>query len=173
MQNIQHRLIDAPADGLGALLDRVATGDDPLWPAPAWPPLILDAGLAPGSRGGHGPIRYSVTEYEYGRRVRFSFDRETGIDGYHEFLVTAEGPGRCRLTHTIDGAPRGRMRLLWPLAIRWLHEALVHDLFDNAERAATGRLGGRPARWSPWVRLLRRTLGARPRRGRDTSLRRP
>ncbi|MEV7907606.1 hypothetical protein AB0P04_38905, partial [Streptomyces anulatus] len=56
----------------------------------------------------------------------------------------------------IVGTVEGRMAVLWPLVIRWMHEALVHDLFDNAERAATGRMSRRPARWSLWVRLLRR-----------------
>ncbi|GIH74459.1 SRPBCC family protein [Planobispora longispora] len=162
MRNIQERTIDASAETLGALLDRVATADDRLWPAPAWPRLVLDSGLAPGSRGGHGPIRYSVSAYEPGRRVRFLFDPALGLDGHHEFTVTAEGPERCRLTHTIDGALRGRMRIMWPLAIRWLHEALMQDLFDNAERAATGTLSRRPARRSSWVRLLRRVRAGRP-----------
>src|SRR5919198_1110330 len=86
MRNTHHRAIDAA--NLGELLDRLAGPDDPLWPSHAWPPLRLDAGLAPGSRGGHGPIRYTVAEYEPGRRVRFRFDRETGGDGYHELIAT-------------------------------------------------------------------------------------
>lgn len=163
MKNIQHRVIDAPAPAMGVLLDRMARDDDPIWPAPAWPALRLDAGLTPGSRGGHGPIGYSVAEYEPGRRIRFAFDPKLGINGYHELVITPDGPVRCRLTHTISGRTEGRMLLLWPLVIRWMHEALIHDLFDNAERAATGRLSGRPSRWTPWVRLLRRTKMPRPR----------
>ncbi|WP_206062902.1 hypothetical protein [Nocardioides piscis] len=46
-----------------------------------------------------------------------------------------------------------------PLAVRWFHEALMQDLFDNAERQVTGTVAGRPARWSPWVRALRRVAG--------------
>ncbi|MFF0574984.1 SRPBCC family protein [Streptosporangium saharense] len=164
MRNVQQRSIDASADEIGALLERVVTADAHLWPAPAWPPLVLDAGLAPGSKGGHGPIRYSVSEREPGRRLRFVFDPALGLDGHHEFLVVAEGPDRCRLTHTILGTARGRMRVLWPLVIRWLHEALVHDLFDNIERAATARVN-HPNRWSPWVRLLRRLRKTSRRRG--------
>ncbi|GGT10424.1 hypothetical protein GCM10010156_78270 [Planobispora rosea] len=162
MRNIQERTIGASAETLGALLDRVATADDRLWPVPAWPRLVLDSGLTPGSRGGHGPIRYSVSEYEPGHRVRFLFDPELGLDGHHEFTITADGPDRCRLTHIIDGTLRGRMRIMWPLAIRWLHEALMQDLFDNAERAATGTLSSRPANWPLWVRLLRRVRAGRP-----------
>ena len=156
MQNIHQRVIDAPADTLGALLDRVATPDDRMWPSPAWSPLVLDTGLTVGSRGGHGPIRYQVAAYEPGRRVRFTFEPGRGLEGYHELLITAEAPNRCRVTHTLTATLAGRMTLLWPLMIRWMHEALIQDLLDNAERAATGRLSGRPARWSWWVRLLRR-----------------
>lgn len=47
------------------------------------------------------------------------------------------------------------MRLLWPLLVRWFHEALVRDLFDNLERTVTGRLADPPARWSRWVVAMR------------------
>lgn len=53
-----------------------------------------------------------------------------------------------------SGSMRGSMILLWPLAVRWAHDALVEDAFDLAETA----LGVGPevaARWSLWVRLLR------------------
>jgi len=165
MRNVQQRQIDAPAHTLGSLLDAVATPQDQLWPTRHWPPLTLDAGLAPGSSGGHGPIRYHVTAHEPGRRVRFEFAPGMGLVGYHEFTVTPEGSDRCRVTHVIDAAPRGRMLLLWPFVVRWLHEALTHDLFDNAERAATGRLHHPPARWSRWVRLLRSFRSSRRKPG--------
>ena len=57
MRNIQSRTIDAPAASVGALIDLIASDNDPLWPSPAWPPIRLDRGLVTGSRGGHGPIR--------------------------------------------------------------------------------------------------------------------
>ena len=157
MQNIQRRSINAPAPVVGALLDRLATADDPLWPSNAWSPLRLDAGLTPGSRGGHGPIRYSVAGYEPGRRIQLDFDPRLGIVGHHELRVTPDGPQRCELTHTIVASTHGRMRLLWPLAVRWLHEALIQDLLDNAERLTTGQLR-RPATWSLRVRVMRRAF---------------
>jgi hypothetical protein len=162
MRNVQSRSIDAPAATVGALLDRLASADDPIWPARSWPPLVLDVGLTPGSRGGHGPIRYSVADYEPGRRIRFRFDAGLGIVGYHELLVAADGPARCRLTHTVNGRTEGRFRLLWPLAVRWLHEALIKDLFARVDVVATGQAGDMP-RWSWWVRTMRRTLAPGPR----------
>ncbi|MFD2119476.1 SRPBCC family protein [Streptomyces cirratus] len=104
---------------------------------------------------GHGRIRYEVSAYEPGTRVRFTFTPGLGLEGHHEFVVVPDGPARCEVVHTASGRLAGKMRLVWPLAIRWLHEALLADLFDNIEREATGHLV-RPARWSPWVRLLRR-----------------
>ncbi|WP_405760742.1 SRPBCC family protein [Streptomyces sp. NBC_00045] len=133
----------------------MSTPQDRLWPMPAWSPLRLDAGLAIGSSGGHGRIRYEVSAYEPGSRVRFTFTPGIGLEGHHEFVIVPDGPARCRVIHTASGRLAGAMRLLWPLAIRWLHEALLADLFDNIEREATGRLV-RPARWSIRVRLLRR-----------------
>ncbi len=161
MRSIQTRRIAAPATEVGALLDHLATHGDPLWPSPAWPPIRLDRGLAIGSRGGHGPIRYHVVEYEPGRRARFVFDPPTGIEGYHELRVEDAGPHECTLIHDGRGRMFGSMRLGWPLAVRWLHEALLRDLMDNAELAATGSLP-RPSRHSRWVRTLRRVLAKRP-----------
>src|SRR5207248_6682760 len=161
MRNIQHRDIEAPAAAVGALLDRLASDTDPLWPAPAWPPIRLDRGLVVGSVGGHGPIRYSVAEYQPGRRVRFAFDPSIGFDGFHELLVEPLDERRTRLTHDLVGKPSGAMRLVWPLAVRWMHEALLQDLLDNAELAATGRLREK-ARWSRWVRFLRARMSPQP-----------
>ncbi|MGW7098842.1 SRPBCC family protein [Streptomyces sp. NPDC054838] len=155
MRNIQRRTIGAPASEVGPLLDRLSTPQDRLWPTPAWSPLRLDAGLTIGSAGGHGRIRYEVSAYEPGSRVGFTFGPGLGLEGRHEFTVVPDGPASCQVVHTASGRLTGGMRLLWPLAIRWLHEALLADLFDNIERETTGRVV-RPARWSPWVRLLRR-----------------
>lgn len=44
--------------------------------------------------------------------------------------------------------------------IETLHAAVVEDLFDNAEREATGTVV-RPAAWSSRVRVLRRLTGDR------------
>lgn len=161
MRNVHARRIAAPASRAGLLLDAVASADDRLWPRQGWPALRLDRGLVVGSAGGHGPIRYHVSDYQPGRSLEFTFEPTMGIDGTHSLLVEAPEPGVTILRHVIAGRLRGRMRWVWPLAIRWLHDALIEDLLDNAERELTGAVT-RPARWSPWVRLLRRWLGRRP-----------
>jgi hypothetical protein len=161
MRNVQTRIIHAPASTIGPLLDRIASDDDPIWPAPAWPPIRLDNGLRPGSRGGHGPIRYSVVAYEPGRLIRFAFEPVMRMSGHHELRVEPVDADRTRVVHLLAGTPGLASRLRWMVAIRWMHEALLRDLLDNVERAATGAAPPH-RRWNPWVRAMRRTL--RPRR---------
>lgn len=154
MRNVHERVIDAPAASVGVLLDGLGSEQDRLWPAPVWPPMRLDRPLAVGADGGHDEIRYSVSRYEPGRRVEFRFDPAIGLDGFHALEVEPVDAGSCVLRHVLVGRPRGRMRLLVPLVVRWLHDAVVEDLLDNAERAATGTVA-KPYRHSLWVRLLR------------------
>ena len=162
MRNVQERIIHAPAAIVGSLLNDFGGPNDRLWPSPPWPAAQLDNGLEVGSRGGHDQIRYEVTEFEPGRRVRMTFDKSAGINGYHELFVTPEGPDRCRLTHIVEGRTHGPAIFLWPTVVRWMHEAVVHDLLDNAELAAAGRLAGAASTWSPWVKFLRRLRLKKP-----------
>ncbi|MFJ4189096.1 SRPBCC family protein [Kitasatospora sp. NPDC089509] len=154
--NVHQRTIPAPESTVGTLLDGLAGPDDRLWPGSAWPRLHLDGPLAVGSSGGHGPIRYRVVGYQPGRWVRFRFSAPRGFDGFHEFTVRP-GDGGSVLNHTIAMRLRGPARLAWPLAFRWLHDALVEDSLDRAVRACGGTVDS-PARWSTRVRLLRRLV---------------
>jgi Protein of unknown function (DUF2867) len=153
VRNVHERKVEASVEEVGPLLDRLGGPEDVLWPSPAWPPMVLDRPVAVGAAGGHGSIRYRVTSHAPGRRVEFRFEPGVGVDGGHVFTVEPAGSDRTLLRHVIDGRTRGAARLGWPLAVRWLHDAVLEDLLDNAERAV-GREPARPARWSPWVRLL-------------------
>lgn len=161
VRNAHERMLPVPAADAGRLLDRLASDHDPLWPSPPWPRVRFDRPLGVGADGGHGPIRYRVVAYEPGRLVEFAFTEGSGLAGGHRLEVEAVSGERCVLRHVAEGRPTGRMALAWPLAVRWLHDALLEDLLDRAE-AALGVGPARPARWSPWVRVLRRYL-ARPR----------
>ncbi|WP_433788478.1 SRPBCC family protein [Actinoplanes sp. CA-252034] len=156
MINLQRRIIHAPVTALGSLLERLAGPGDLLWPVD-WEPLRLDRPLSAGATGGHGTLRYTVTSYQPGLRVRFEFAAGSPLEGFHELWVRALAPDRAEMVHILVARPRGAMLLFWPLAARWTHQALVADLLDNAERAVTGRVR-HPARWSPWVRLLRAVI---------------
>lgn len=141
IRNVHTRLIP----GSAALVDRLVE----LWPSDRWPALVLDRPLGVGATGGHGFVRYRCTAHVPGHRAEFAFDPTIGMVGTH---VLEAVPGGLR--HTLTGRPRGLMRLGWPLAVRWLHDALIEDLLDNAARVA-GHPPARSARWSAWVRLLR------------------
>lgn len=161
VRNVHERLLPAPAHQVGALIDRLGGPSDVLWPLPEWEPMVLDRAVAVGAAGGHGAIRYRVTAHEPGTRVEFTFEPGQGIDGTQTLSVEPAGPRRSVLRYVADARLTGGMRLLWPLAVRWMHDAVLTDLMDRAEVA----LGGEPRarRWSPWVRLLRVLDGARAR----------
>jgi hypothetical protein len=161
IRNVHERVLDATPTEIGALIDGLASDGDRLWPIDRWPAIRLDRPLGVGASGGNGSIRYSVSEYEPGRRVRFRFDPRLGLIGHHEFAV-ATGDGRTTLRHALEAIPRGRMRIAWPLIVRWLHDALIEDALDRAETVTAGA-PVRRRRWSPWVRLLRTALSGKRR----------
>lgn len=153
--NVHERVVATEPAQVNALLERLGGPDDPLWPAPAWEPMILDGPPVMGADGGHGPIRYRVTAAEPGR-IRFEFHSVPGIDGYHELTVEPAGPGAARVRHVLDCRLSGWMRLVGPAVIEPQHDAVLEDLLDNVERQVTGTVA-RPARWTPLVRILRIT----------------
>jgi hypothetical protein len=154
VRNVHERVVPAPIEQVGPLLDKIGGPADVLWPAPGWQPMVLDRPVAVGAVGGHGSIRYRVTGYEPGRRVEFTFAPEMGIDGVHTFTADTAGPDRTLLRHVAEGRLSGAMRLAWPLAVCWAHDAVLEELLDNAERAV-GVEPAPPARRSAWVRLIR------------------
>ncbi|WP_198671810.1 hypothetical protein [Desertihabitans aurantiacus] len=152
--NEHSRLLAAPIERCGHLLEDLAGEQDRLWPSRSWPAMRLSPGMAVGAVGGHGPVRYTVAEMAPGRHVRFRFTGPTGFDGGHEFLLEACGPGRTRIRHVLTLRPRGRARLTWPLVYRPLHDALLEDAFDQAEAVVSGTEPERHV-WSGYVRFLR------------------
>lgn len=133
---IHERELDAGPAAVGSLLDSLASEDDRLWPTARWPAIHFDRPLGVGARGGHGPVRYEVSEYEPGRRVSFCFDPRMFL-GRHLFEVTAQN-GRTTLRHVTEGQPRGWLRVAWPLLLGRLHEAAVEDCLDRAEAQLRG-----------------------------------
>lgn len=148
------RDLDAGADEVGRLVAALGSDHDVLWPNDRWPGtrIEFDRPLGPGARGGHGVIRYSVEAYEPGRRVVFRFDPGTGLDGTHGFDVEPLDGGRTRLVHTLDARVEGTTRLMRPLLLR-MHDTLIGQLLDNAERATGGHVE-HPTRMPLWMRAL-------------------
>jgi Protein of unknown function (DUF3995) len=171
IENIHTREISAPAQTVGSILDTLAGPDDRIWPIERWPndPIAFDRPLGVGAHGGHGPIRYSVVAYQPGRLVEFEFEPGLGLRGRHRLEIEPGGNNRALLRHVLDVEVEGVYRLLRQ-AFLGLHDALVEDLLDKAELAATGRLE-QPARWPRWLRFVNSIeVALRPRRGRLAAL---
>lgn len=152
--NIHERVLPASKAEVGRLIDTLASAHDLLWPREQWPALRFDRGLRVGSTGGHGPIRYRIEVYEQGARIVCRFTRPTGFSGTHAFVVLEQPGGRTMLRHELRMTAEGPARVTWPLVFRPLHDALLEDSLDKAERQVTGAVAI-PNRWSWYVRLLR------------------
>ncbi len=165
VRNVHERKIKASSGEVGQLLDSLASATDRLWPHETWPPMKFDQPLEPGAKGGHGPIRYFVKSYEPGKNVYFEFTAPAGFNGGHGFEVEEIDSSCTVLRHILEMEAAGPARFAWPLVFRPLHDALLEDSLDKAER----NLGFTPtgATWSLWVRLLRWILAKTRERGRS------
>jgi hypothetical protein len=123
--------------------------------------MVLDKPLGVGARGGHGPIRYYVEEFDPGRRVVFRFTSPPGFHGTHGFQVEASGVG-CELHHTLDMRVSGSALVTWPFVLRPLHDSLLEDALDKVEANLSDQAWIR-RELPPFVKVLRKML-ARSRR---------
>lgn len=154
--NVHDRVINAPKSTLTNLLSTLSRDDDKVWPHEKWPRLRLDKGLQVGSKGGHGPIRYTVTHCDVTSRVQFTFSRPIGFDGFHMFELEEIDADRTHIRHTIDMNTSAAATVLWLTGIRWLHDALIEDGLDKIENLVNQ--SSIKTRWSPWVKILRSIL---------------
>jgi len=160
IHNVHEREYSASVDDVAKLMASLGSREDRLWARDNWPPMILDAPLGAGAKGGHGPIRYHVSEYAPGRQVTFQFDDEglvREMNGHHRFEIEKRKDGTI-LRHVIDATCNLKMWLMWHLMVGPMHDAVLEEILDQAERT----LGGEPekqARWSLWVKLLRWRVG--------------
>ncbi len=155
--NRHTRILAVSPGRVGALIDTLSGEDDRLWPAGAWPALRFDRPLGVGADGGHGPVRYRVETYEPGKSVRFRFTAPRGFDGFHEFTLRTTETEETELEHLMVLRLRHPAWCTYPLLWRPLHDALLEDCLDRAERELTGTVAT-PARRSPYVRFLRKLI---------------
>ena len=153
--NVHERVLAAPVDEVGRLLDGMGGPDDRIWPSPQWVPLRLDGPVAVGARGGQGGADHFVVEaHEPGRRVDLGLNPRIGLRGTASLVAEPLGPDTTLLRHDTRARPAGAMRLVWPLFLRWMHDACVEALLDRAQEAV-GDPPAHPARHPPLVRVLR------------------
>src|SRR5687768_3095204 len=124
--NVHTREITQPKSEVAQLFKTLATENDLMLATDKWPPMKLDRGLQVGSKGGHGPIKYFVTDYKIDNSITFQFDL-VGFNGFHKFEIFESEPNQTQLRHTIDMTTSGSATLKWALAIRWLHDAYIED----------------------------------------------
>ena len=151
--NIHERELNASAEAVGMLIDTISSKDSCLWPKDLWPRMQLDRPLAVGAAGGHGPIRYTVEEYEPGRFVKFRFTGPKGFDGFHAMELDVGAGPQVVLRHRLEMTTRSVAIVSWPLLFEPLHDALVEDALTTAEVSL-----GLPPRVRPWslrVKMLR------------------
>lgn len=154
--NLHKRVINQPISKISELLDTLATDNDMMLATDKWSPMKLDKGLQVNSKGGHGPIKYFVTEYQPKKSITFQFDL-TGFNGFHRFDINELEPNKTtELSHIIDMSTTGSATLKWALAIRWLHDAYIEDAFDKVENHFTK--DQKNSEWSLWVKLLRKVM---------------
>ncbi len=153
--NIHKRVIQQPKIKLVNLFNTLATDNDMMLATDKWSPMKLDKGLQVGSKGGHGPIKYFVKEYEPDNSITFQFDL-IGFDGFHKFELSELGNDKTELSHTIDMTTSGSATLKWTLAIRWLHDAYIEDAFDKVENHFSA--AQKNNEWSWWVKTLRKIM---------------
>lgn len=160
IHNVHEREIAAPAGEVGLLIDSLGSKEDRLWPRSEWPAMRLNGPLGVGAAGGHGPVRYVVTCYEPGRRVEFEFMGPAGFNGWHSFTAIRRAENATLLRHELDLWPSGAAVLTWPIFFRPLHDALIEEGLDRAEREC-GASPAFPWRRSVWTRILRASFSTR------------
>ncbi|WP_341224955.1 hypothetical protein [uncultured Arcticibacterium sp.] len=153
--NIHKRVIQQPKPEFAKLFNTLATENDMIVATDKWSPIKLDKGLQVGSKGGHGPIKYFVTEFKPEKSITFQFDMP-GFNGFHRFELTELATNKTEISHIIDMITTGSATLKWTLAIRWLHDTYIEDAFDKVENHLTK--DKKSSNWNLWVRILRRLI---------------
>lgn len=154
--NIHKRKINQSKANVYRLFETLSTKDDKIWPYEKWPAIRFKNGLNVGSKGGHGPIRYSVLSNNYNDGIVFKFANK-GFNGVHKFQINSITDLQVEVIHTIDMKTSGKATFYWFFAIRWLHDALIEDAFDKLENQFSSHK--KETKHSIWVKFLRLIKG--------------
>lgn len=170
LRNRHERITPGKGERSEDLLNGLSGSGDRVWPSQWWTPIRLDRGLQLGSEGGHGSVTYRVTELLPGRSVTFTFASGFPLHGSHRLWFEALDDGRVRWVHDLDFvAARSHRERLFQAFVIPLHDGLLEDLLDNAEREQGGcpprpGISRRALRWLDGV--VERQPESRPTRAR-------
>lgn len=157
--NIHTRIISQPKTRVWELFETLSSENDMVVPTNKWSPMIMDNGLQVGSKGGHGPIGYTIQEFKPAALIKFIFTKPSGFNGFHQFEIDELEHGKTKLVHTLKMNTSLKAYALWTFAIRWLHDAYIEDAFDKVENHFTTTKKISP--WNGWVKFLRKVLKPR------------
>lgn len=151
--NIHQRIINQPKENVAILFETLSKKDDKIWPFEKWPSMKFKDGLKIGSKGGHGPVRYTIVEFVKGAFIKFQFSKPDGFNGFHQLEIRELEKNKTEIKHTIDMKTTGIGIITWMLAIRSLHNALLEDAFDKVENHFSKE--NKETAWNIWVKILR------------------
>jgi hypothetical protein len=152
--NKHERVVKTEKSKIGQMLDEICIKEKTVWPRDRWPAIEFEKSMSVGVAGGHDGIRYTITKYIPGKYLECKFTAPVGFIGSHTFEIIEIDNSTCKISHISRITPKGKIRILWPIIMRPLHDAMLEDLFDNVEIAAG--LNPNKKRWSFWVKMLRK-----------------
>lgn len=160
IKNKHTRILEKPISEVAVLLNSLSSNNDQLWPHENWAPIKFDRDLSEGATGGHGPIKYVVTEFKSGKKINFRFIEPSSFQGNHWFELKEKEESKTEISHTISMNVVGSAIIPWLMIIRPMHDALIEDSFDKAQLNLG--LTFQRKKWSPWVRLLKKIIKRKP-----------
>lgn len=160
--NEHKRIIHQPKDNISKLVEKLSSKDDKIWPYEHWPAIKFKDGLKVGSKGGHGIIRYTITEYDPNHIIKFQFSKPKGFNGTHEFRIQEVSQHQTEIKHLLQVNTSFVATFQWYLFIRWLHDALIEDAFDKVENHFSSKK--KVSSYSVWVKLWRWLLAPKSRK---------
>jgi hypothetical protein len=152
------RFFISQQSGLNAIIDTFADDDSILWPVEVWPRDRFESKLALNACGGHGGTRYSVAEYVPGHFLKFEFTFPKSYHGFHSFRLTQVKNQQWLLEHNTFIKTNVWKWFLWVMLISPVHNALIQDAFDKAEKYASTNLLFL-SKWPLRVYFIRHLLG--------------
>ncbi|MBQ0788066.1 MAG: hypothetical protein KBT69_11230 [Oceanihabitans sp.] len=159
--NIHKRKLQESVEKVALLFDTLGTDEDQIWPVANWPAMRFRKGVQVGSKGGHGFIRYTIIALTVGERITFQFTKPDNFIGTHSFFIKAISENETEITHEIKMRTASlKASVLWLFVIRWLHDALLEEAFDNLENRFMEVK--KIPKYSFWVHFLRNTFKRKP-----------